>query len=573
MGSGITELVARSGYDVIFRETDDERVAAGLAHIASSIDRALERGKIDEVARDAAQARITGTTELKDLHACDLVIEAVPEHLDLKQEVFRELDAILGPDAIIASNTSSLPIVEMATATTRPSRVIGVHFFNPAPVMGLVELVKTVVTEDIVLEEAHAFVTSLGKTPVTCMDRAGFIANLLLFPYLNNAVKMLESGYASREDIDAAMRFGCGHPMGPLALVDLIGLDTCFEILEAMHDQFREQVYAPAPIFKQLVAAGYLGRKSGRGFYRYAEPGSSQVTDATGGHAAVDGAAAHIKTVGILGSGTMANGIAEVLAKAGLNVVLRARTEQKVASSKAAVEKSLARAVAKGKMTEEQLTEISGRISGVTDLTGFASCDLVIEAVAEELDIKLPLFRELDAVTPEHCILATTTSSLPIIALARETNRPEKVIGMHFFNPAPIMKLVEVVRTVRTDDATFDAVHALASKVGKHPVIGGDRAGFIVNALLFPYINDAVRMLESGYASAADIDTAMKLGCGHPMGPFALADIVGLDVTTQILKTLYEEFREKAYAPVPMLEHLVSAGFLGRKAKRGFYTY
>jgi 3-hydroxybutyryl-CoA dehydrogenase len=573
MGSGIAEIAARGGYDVIFRETDDDRVAAGLASINASLDKALERGKIDEVTRDLSRKRITGTTELKDLAVCDLVIEAIPEHLSLKQEAFRELDAILGPDAVLASNTSSLPIVEMATATSRPSRVIGIHFFNPAPVMGLVEMVKTIVTNDVVLQEAREFVNSLGKTPITCMDRAGFIANLLLFPYLNNAVKMLESGYASREDIDASMRFGCGHPMGPLALVDLIGLDTCAEILEAMYSEFHEQVYAPAPIFKQLVSAGYLGRKTGRGFYTYDAPGSSHVIDASGGNAATEGAAAHIKTVGVLGSGTMANGIAEVLAKSGLNVVLRARTEQKVASAKAAVEKSLARAVAKGKMTEEQLQQIAGRISGTTELSGFSSCDLIIEAVAEELEVKIPLFEELDRVTPEHCILATTTSSLPIIELARATNRPEKVIGMHFFNPAPIMKLVEVVRTVRTDESTFDAVLALATKLGKHPVVCGDRAGFIVNALLFPYLNDAARMLESGYASAEDIDTAMKLGCGHPMGPFALSDIVGLDVTTQILHTLYAEFREKAYAPVPMLEHLVSAGFLGRKTGRGFYAY
>ncbi|MFP5224734.1 MAG: 3-hydroxyacyl-CoA dehydrogenase family protein, partial [Actinomycetota bacterium] len=227
----------------------------------------------------------------------------------------------------------------------------------------------------------------------------------------------------------------------------------------------------------------------------------------------------------------------------------------------------------KGKMTEEQLAEIAARVSGTVDLEGFASCDLVIEAVAEELDIKLPLFEELDRVTPDHCILATTTSSLPIIDLARATGRPEKVIGMHFFNPAPVMRLVEVVRTVRTDDETFDAIMSLTDRIGKHAVVCGDRAGFIVNALLFPYINDAARMLESGYASAEDIDAAMKLGCGHPMGPFALADIVGLDVTSQILQTLYQEFREKAYAPVPSLEHLAQAGFLGRKTGRGFYSY
>jgi 3-hydroxybutyryl-CoA dehydrogenase len=574
MGSGISEVCARNGYRVIFRELDDDAVAAGLARITQSIDRALERGKIESADRDATLARISGTTTLADLKECDIVIEAIPEHLELKQEAFQTLDPLLPDHAVLATNTSSLPVIEMAVKTNRPSRVLGIHFFNPAPVMGLVETVKTVVTDEDVLTEARAFIESLGKTPVVCQDRAGFIANLLLFPYLNNAVSMLESGFASREDIDAAMVLGTAHPMGPLGLLDLIGLDSTYEILDAMYRQFRETMYAPAPLIKQLVTAGFLGRKSGRGFYEYDEPGSSHVTE-TGHHGrqVPETAASHIRKIGVLGSGTMANGIAEVAAKAGYNVVLRARTKQRVSESLAAVEKSLAKAVQRGKMTEEQLKATTGLIDATTEMDAFSDCDIVIEAIAEELDIKEEHFRELDRITPKHAVLASTTSSLPVIALAAATDRPEQVIGMHFFNPAPVMKLVEVVRTVRTSEESADAVFALAKKLGKHPVVCPDRAGFIVNALLFPYINDATRMLESGYASAEDIDTAMKLGCGHPMGPFALADIVGLDVTLQIIQTLYREFRDPYYAPAPMLEHLVTAGFLGRKTKRGFYSY
>lgn len=574
MGSGISEVCARSGYTVIVRELDDARVQHGLATIQHSLDRALERGKIDQAARDEALGRIRGTTSLEDLKECDLVIEAIPERLELKQDAFSTLDALLPDHVIFATNTSSLPVIEMAVRTGRPSRVLGIHFFNPAPVMGLVELVKTVVTDPAALADATAFVESLGKTPVACQDRAGFIANLLLFPYLNNAVRMLESGFASREDIDASMQFGCAHPMGPLALLDLIGLDSTYEILDAMYRQFRETLYAPAPLIKQLTTAGFLGRKTGRGFYEYEEPGSSRTKEA-GHHAREvnESAAVFIKKIGVLGSGTMANGIAEVCAKAGYKVAMRARTKQRVAESLAAIEKSLARAVQRGKMTEDQLKATTALIEGSTELDVFSDCDIVIEAVAEELDIKLPLFKELDAVLPKHAILASTTSSLPVIALAAGTSRPEQVVGMHFFNPAPVMKLVEVVRTVRTSEETVDAIYALSRKLGKHPVLCPDRAGFIVNALLFPYINDAIKMLEAGYATAEDIDTAMKLGCGHPMGPFALADIVGLDVTLQIIKTLYLEFRDPYYAPSPMLEHLVHAGYLGRKTKRGFYTY
>src|SRR5260221_6380563 len=222
MGSGISEVCARAGYQVVFREVDDERVADGWARIKHSMDRAVEKGKLDAAERDAALARISGATTFESLKDADIVIEAVPEHLDMKQDAFGTLDGLLAPHAILATNTSSLPVIEMAVKTGRPSRVIGFHFFNPAPVMGLVELVKTVVTDTDVVDGAKAFAQALGKTPVVCQDRAGFIANLLLFPYLNNAASMLESGFASREDIDAGMQLGCGHPMGPLALLDLI---------------------------------------------------------------------------------------------------------------------------------------------------------------------------------------------------------------------------------------------------------------------------------------------------------------------------------------------------------------
>ena len=574
MGSGISEVCARAGYTVVFREIDDEAVEAGLARIKHSIDRAVEKGKLSEEDRDAALGRISGSTTLEGLKEADLIIEAIPEKLELKQQLFKDLDAMLPAHAILATNTSSLPVIEMAVQTGRPSRVVGFHFFNPAPVMGLVELVKTVVTEPEVLDTAKEFAAALGKNPVVCQDRAGFIANLLLFPYLNNAAKMVESGFATREDIDASMQFGTGHPMGPLALLDLIGLDSAYEILDAMYRQFRETLYAPSPLIKQLVTAGFLGRKAGRGFYEYEEPDSPRIKE--GGHHRREvptTAGAHVKKIGVLGSGTMANGIAEVAAKAGYKVVLRARSKQRASESAAKVEKSLAKAVERGKMTQEKLDATKALLETTTEMDAFSDCDLIIEAIAEELDIKLDHFRELDAIAPSHAILASTTSSLPVVSLAAATKRPEQVVGMHFFNPAQVMKLVEVVRTVRTSEETSDAVYAVASKMGKHCVSCPDRAGFIVNALLFPYLNDAVKMLESGYATAEDVDNAMKLGCGHPMGPFALLDIVGLDVSLQIINSLYSEFREPGYAPAPLLEHLVHAGYLGRKTGRGFYTY
>ncbi|HVM34263.1 MAG TPA: 3-hydroxybutyryl-CoA dehydrogenase [Actinomycetota bacterium] len=571
MGSGICEVCARAGFDVVFMEQTDELVAAGHDRIRRSVERAVGRGKVSEEEGAAVLDRITSTTTIGGLADCDLVFEAVPEKLDLKKKVFSELDAVVKEDAIFATNTSSLPVIDMAVATRRPSRVVGFHFFNPAQVMKLVELVHTVATEEPVLEGARAFAEGLGKVPVPCRDRAGFIANLLLFPYLNSSVRMFEAGYASREDIDAAMQFGCGHPMGPLALLDLIGLDSGYEICEALYRQWRESSDAPAPLLKQYVVAGYLGRKTGRGFYRYEAPESSKVVDAAPDS---DGdAAGGVATVGVVGTGLMASGIAEVAAKAGHDVVLRGRSEASIKKAKTAVKKSVDRAVDKGKMSEDDAAAVLERITTTLEFSDLAESDIVIEGVAEDLDVKLGVFAELDAAVKPDAILATATSSLSVIDLAGITGRPERVVGLHFFNPAPIMKLVEVVRTVATAPEVERRAAAWVRALGKHPVRCRDRAGFIVNFLLFPYLNDAVRMHEEGYSTPADIDSAMKLGCAHPMGPFELMDIVGLDVTYAILESLHEEFRERRYAPAPLLEHMVRAGYLGRKTGRGFYTY
>ncbi|MFL6241324.1 MAG: 3-hydroxyacyl-CoA dehydrogenase family protein [Actinomycetes bacterium] len=573
MGSGIAEVLARSGLDVVGVEVDEAAVQRGRAHLEHSTARAASRGKFSEDERSKLLARITLSTSLTDLADAELVIEAIPERLDLKRQIFSELDKICHPDTILATNTSSLSVTEIAVSTQRPARVLGMHWFNPAPVMGLVEVVQTVVTEPSVVEDVEALIEHVDKTDVTAGDRAGFIANALLFGYLNHAVTMYESGYASREDIDNAMRFGCGHPMGPLALLDLIGLDSAYEILDTMYHQSRDHLHAPAPILRQLVTAGFLGRKTGRGFYTYAEADSPQIVSEPEPATSGVGEPRAVQRIGVVGTGTMATGIVEVCAKAGYDVVFRARGDDKVARVLGAVEKSLDKAVQRGKATEDDKTATLGRITGTSELDRLADCDLVIEAVIEDLAVKQALFAALDEVVKPGAILASTTSSLPVIECATSTSRPTDVIGMHFFNPAQVMKLVEVVPTVRSSDDVIATVRAVANKLGKHPVTCGDRAGFIVNALLFPYLNDAVRMLEAHYATVDDIDSAMKVGCGHPMGPFELLDVVGLDVSLAIQRTLYLEFREPGFAPAPLLEHLVTAGYLGRKTGKGFRDY
>ena len=580
MGAGIAEVFARNGFTVIGVEQNDAGVQRGREHLEHSTGRAVKREKMTTEQQAELLGRITLTTEMADLAVADLVVEAVVESLEVKKSIFRALDDIVRPDAVLATNTSSLSVTEISTANAKPGRVVGVHFFNPAPVQNLVEIIRTVVTEPDVLADVQGLLRSLGKNPVVCGDKAGFIANTLLFGYLNHAVAMYEGKYASREDIDAAMRFGCGYPMGPLALLDLIGLDTAYEILDTMYKQGRDRLHAPAPILKQYVTAGLLGRKSGRGFYTYEAPDSPiVVADAQTPSADDKPQLRHsIKLVGVVGTGTMASGIVEVFAKAGYDVLFTGRGQDKVDGVLATISKNFDKQIQRGRATEEQKSEVLGRVRGTTSLDDLKDVDIVVEAIAEDLAIKTTLFENLDEICTggrggAGAILATTTSSLPIISMAKVTKRPQDVIGMHFFNPAAIMKLVEVVSTVATDEAVTETVLALCERVGKVAVKCGDRSGFIVNALLFPYLNDAVKMLEAHYATADDIDTAMKQGCALPMGPFELLDVVGNDVSLAIQKELYLEFREPGFSPAPLLEHLVTAGYLGRKTGRGFRDY
>ncbi|WP_404349514.1 3-hydroxyacyl-CoA dehydrogenase family protein [Phycicoccus jejuensis] len=576
MGAGIVEVFARNGIDVVAVDANEAGVAHGREILAGSTGRALRREKITQEQHDALHARVRFTSDLADLAGCQLVVEAVPEQLELKKQILGRLDDIVAADAVLATNTSSLPVTEIAVATRDPKRVVGMHFFNPAPVQQFVEVIRTVITADDVFEDVKALAERIGKKPVIVGDKAGFIANALLFGYLNHAVAMYESRYATREDLDAAMRFGCGYPMGPLQLLDLIGLDTAYEILDTMYKQGRDRLHAPSPIIKQMVSAGLLGRKSGRGFYTYAAPGSPEVvadaqTPSGGVPAGVD--LREVRTVGVVGSGTMATGIIEVFAKAGYAVTFVARSDAKVADVVTALGRSCARAVEKGRMEQADADALLGRVAGATGREALAEVDLVVEAIAEDLAVKQDLFRDLDRICKPGAILATTTSSLPIIDCAKVTARPQDVIGMHFFNPAQVMRLVEVVHTISTAPDVVATVQDLCARTGKVAVTCGDRSGFVVNALLFPYLNDAVKMLEANYASADDIDTAMKTGCGLPMGPFELLDVVGLDVSLAIERELYLEFRERGYAPAPLLEHLVTAGYLGRKTGRGFRTY
>lgn len=273
MGSGIAEVAAKAGHDVVVREIHEDALEAGRRRIEKSLGRAVEKGKLTEEDRESVLSRLTFTTELDDLADRDLIIEAIVEAMEAKHELFSYLDGVAGDHAIFASNTSSLTVTDMAAATTRPDRFVGLHFFNPVPVMKLVEVVRTIVTSDETFDAAFAFARGLGKEPIAAKDNSGFVVNLLLVPYMLDAIRQLERGVASITDIDKAMTLGCGYPMGPFVLGDFVGLDTLEKIAEIMYEEYREERYAPPPLLKRLIAMGRFGRKSGAGFYDWTSDG------------------------------------------------------------------------------------------------------------------------------------------------------------------------------------------------------------------------------------------------------------------------------------------------------------
>lgn len=517
MGAGIAEVFARAGRDVVGVEVDEPALATGRAHVERSTGRAVARGRLTAEQATEIVGRITFSPQLAALADCRLVLEAVPERKELKRTLLNRLDEICPADTVLATNTSSLSVTELAMATSRPERVIGLHFFNPAPVMRLVEIVRTVATDPAVVAEVQALAVALGKTGVTVVDRAGFVANWLLFGYLNAAVGLLESGGATRPDIDTAMRLGCGLPMGPFALLDVIGVDTSLAILETMYETSRDRRHAPAPLLRQLVTAGRLGAKSGGGFSTLPTAGDEPGLVPPGGSAG---------RLGLVGSGELAGRLALLAGESGFGVVRAA---------------------------PDALGEV-------------ADCDLVIEAAQDSAGPAL--CAALDRVLRPTAILATTSS--PVIACAAATGRPGSVVGLHPHGSGSTLRLVEVVAALTTSAATVAVAYDVARRLGLQPVGAPDTAGGIVNRLLFPYLNDAVTMLASGYAGADDIDAAMTLGCGYPVGPFAVLDAVGLDAALEMVQRLYLEFREPGLAPAPLLKQLVTAGRLGQSTGRGF---
>ncbi|ACY99429.1 3-hydroxyacyl-CoA dehydrogenase family protein [Thermomonospora curvata] len=532
MGAGIAEVLARGGLAVVGIEINDEALARGRGHVENSTGRAVKRGKLTEEAKQQILDRITFSTDFADLADCDLVIEAVPERMDLKRRVFAELDKVCRADAVLATNTSSLSVTEIAVGTARPSQVVGVHFFNPAPVMKLVEVIGTPLAEPAALARVAELVKSLGKTPVTVGNRAGFVANRLLLPYLNHAAALYEEGHATAEDIDTAMKVGAGLPMGPFTLMDMIGLDICLEALEAIYRETRDRRHAPAPILRELVTAGLLGRKTGRGFYSY---------DSSDAGTAASAQEAPQPLVGVMGSGAQAVAFVARCARAGAQV-------------RYVTEDESAQAALQAELSADELS----RVTVGTEPGSLADCDLVVEAAAGDAAAKRPVLAAVAGAARADAVLASLADTGGVIEVATAAARAADVVGLHF--PEADGPLVEVASTVLTAPRAAERAVALTAALGLTPVRCRDRAGFIVDALRFPYLNDAVRMLEAGYADADSIDAAMRLGCGYPTGPIADLDRLGLDRAVAVLRALYAERRENAFAPAPLLEEYLTAG-------------
>jgi 3-hydroxybutyryl-CoA dehydrogenase len=552
VGEAFLRVAHQAGHRIVAVDTDPDALV-----------RVGNRRKA--VTTDAAES-VVFTHEVTELTDAGLVIEAVPDDLAVKIDVLRRIGEV--SQAPVLTTTAALSVPHLAIASGHPETVAGLRFLVPPGPGGAVEPVSTALTSPAAESAVDALINGLGLTRVEIGAGPAADATALVMAYLNQSVAFLDTGHSTRDDIDTAMHLGCGLPAGPLHLLDTIGLDTAHATLTRLHRQTGDASFAPAPLLTHLVDSGRLGRKTGEGFYLYDEGGRS-VRDESG-DPVTTGRPVH--TVAVIGSGVMARGIAEAAATGGHPTLLVARSEEKAETALAAIAESLTRAVHRGKISAQQKAAALPLLAPATDLRAAADRDLIIEAVTEDLDVKRSLFSRLGAVAKPGAILTTTTSSLSVTACAQASGRPVDVVGLHFFNPAPVLRLVELIRTDDTADDVFAGAQAFTTSLEKTTVTCPDRAGFIVNCLLFPYLGAAVNLLQRPGTDIEATDTAIQKGFGHPMGPFALLDTIGLDVSLAIQHRLYEQLGHPEQKPASLLKALVATGALGRKNRRGFRT-
>ncbi|MET9484023.1 3-hydroxyacyl-CoA dehydrogenase family protein [Streptomyces sp. NPDC006638] len=583
VGEPLLRLLNRAGYDVVGVDRELDVVAAVDQRMKADgpggSDGSGGPGGSDgsggpEIADRPGAYRLTNDTAA--LGSADLVIEAVSEDLAVKSHVLRRLNSVCPDATVLVSVTASLPLARLAIASGRPGRTLGLRMLRPVRAGAAVEAVPTSMSESDALAVLAELLATAGLTPGSLGGPPGRAATDLVYAFLNRAVAMVAQGYAGREAVDTAMRLGCGLPVGPLELLDDIGLDTAHAVLSDLHSRTGDARFLPAPLITSMVRGGALGRKSGQGFYPYDKEGGRLAAGTGSGGTGQDGGAAAaepgvaVGRVGLFGSGTMARGIAECAALAGVSTVLVARSPEKARLAMAAVEASLTRSVRRGRIHADDKARALSLLESTHVTAALGDCDLVIEAAAEDLVVKRSLFASLGSVCRPGTLLATTTSSLSVEHCTQVSGRGGDALGLHFFNPAQVMRLVELVRTPATSDHSMAVARAFCDRLGKTVVECGDRAGFIVNHLLFPYLADAVRLLDRADAGIEEIDAAVRRGFGFPLGPFTLLDGIGLDVSLAILRRLHLEFPENGCEPPVALEQLVAQGCLGRKTGAGF---
>ncbi|MEU4655155.1 3-hydroxyacyl-CoA dehydrogenase family protein [Streptomyces sp. NPDC023723] len=551
-----------------------EVAAAGLPVVGVDHDPDVVARVEQRLKRDAAGGGLVPravTTETAALAGVGIVVEAVPEDPVGKRGVLRLLRRSCPPGAVLVTTASSLPLLPLATATGCPERVAGLRLLRPPAAGGRAEVVRTPLTSGAAAGAVERLMTAVGLERVALGHGPSTSAARLVHRYLNRAVALVAEDLTTPGDIDTAMRLGCGLPAGPLELIDELGVDEVHRCLESAWERTGEEAFRPAPLLTSMRERGLLGRKTGRGFHRYDRRGRRMDGQLPGGDGRVGGTAAGgaVRHVGVVGSGTMARGIAEVCAASGLRITLLARGADRARDAATAIEASLVKAVRRGRITPGQKEDAVAALTAVDDCSALSGCDLVVEAVVEDLAVKRDVFARLGEVCRPGALLATTTSSLSVAACTAPAGRPGEALGLHFFNPAPVMRLVELVRTPDTADDAAEAARVFCAGLGKVSVACPDRAGFLVNRLLFPYLVDAVRLLDDAGQDAAALDTAVERGFGYPMGPFTLLDAIGLDVSLAILERLHAAFPEAGCAPPAVLRELVAAGHLGRKAGGG----
>lgn len=527
MGGGIAEAAILQGFSTILYDVGEEILTRARDRIRADVERRVQRRRLTPAESEEALGRLALTTRLEDLNDADLIIEAAPEDLDLKRTLFAAIDRIARPDAIFASNTSSLSITALAGGTGRPERVVGMHFFNPAPVMPLVEVVPGRRTAPEVLTEATALARALGKTPVVARDTPGFIVNRIARPYYTEALRLLAEGVASVEEIDRIMRLAGGFRMGPFELLDLIGLDVNLAVTRSIYEAFfQEPRYRPHPLQEQMVQAGLLGRKSGRGFYVYDKGGRVEAAPAAPPAAPATRAPAR---VAIVGSGPLA--------------------EDLMASARTA-----------GWVTQ----------MGPPD-TDPGEVDLLVDLLLD-VEAKARLWKELDSRIRPDAVRLTLALSAPVTEIAAASRFPDAVVGFATLPPWGERRLVEVLTGLRSSTEACAIAVAALEDLGKETSLVRDGAGGVFPRIFAMIVNEAAFALAEGVARPEDIDTALRLGANYPRGPLALADEIGLQTILAVIEGLQRETGEDRYRPAPFLRKMVAAGWTGREAGRGFVT-